>query len=249
VTFPSLDGTPIQGWLALPEGDGPFPAIIDIHGGPTGVTMETFSPSGQAWVDHGFAWLSVNYRGSITFGKDFERAIWGRLGTVEVEDLVGARNWLVAQGIAEPDSVMLTGWSYGGFLTLQTIGRFPELWAGGMSGIAIADWTTMYEDEAETLRGYQRSLFGGSPQETPDAHRVGSPITYAEAVKAPLMIIQGSNDTRCPPRQMRGYEDKMRALGKQIELHWFEAGHGSLAMDTSIEHQEIFMRFAYRVLG
>jgi dipeptidyl aminopeptidase/acylaminoacyl peptidase len=249
VTFPSLDGTPIQGWLAVPEGDGPFPAIIDIHGGPTGVTMETFSPSGQAWVDHGFAWLSVNYRGSITFGKDFERAIWGRLGTVEVEDLVGARNWLVEQGIAESDSVMLTGWSYGGFLTLQTIGRFPDLWAGGMSGIAIADWTTMYEDEAETLRGYQRSLFGGSPQETPDAHRVGSPITYAENVKAPLMIIQGSNDTRCPPRQMRGYEDKMRALGKQIELHWFEAGHGSLAMETSIEHQEIFMRFAYRVLG
>lgn len=249
VTFPSLDGTPIQGWLALPEGTGPFPTIIDIHGGPTGATMENFAPGGQAWVDHGFAWLSVNYRGSITFGKAFERAIWGRLGMVEVEDLVGARNWLVEQGIAQPDAVMLTGWSYGGYLTLQTIGRFPDLWAGGMAGIAIADWTTMYEDEAETLRGYQRSLFGGTPQETPEAHKAASPITYAEHIQAPLMIIQGSNDTRCPARQMRGYEDKLRGLGKQVELHWFEAGHGSLAMETSIEHQEIFMRFAYRVLG
>ena len=249
VTFPSLDGTPIQGWLALPEGDGPFPTIVDIHGGPTGVTMEDFDPAGQAWVDHGFAWFTVNYRGSITFGKDFERAIWGRLGMVEVEDLVGARNWLVENKIADPDSILLTGWSYGGYLTLQTLGRYPDLWAGGMSGIAIADWTAMYEDEAETLRGYQRSLFGGSPQETPEAHKAASPITYAENVKAPVMIIQGSNDTRCPARQMRGYEDKMRSLGKQIELHWFEAGHGSLAMETSIEHQEIFMRFAYRVLG
>ncbi len=249
VTFPSLDGTPIQAWLAVPDGDGPFPTIIDIHGGPTGATMESFAPGGQSWVDHGFAWLSVNYRGSITFGKAFERAIWGRLGMVEVEDLVGARNYVVEQGIAEPDSVMLTGWSYGGYLTLQTLGRYPDLWAGGMAGIAIADWTTMYEDEAETLRGYQRSLFGGSPQEKPEAHVAASPITYAANVKAPLMIIQGSNDTRCPPRQMRGYEDKLRSVGKQIELHWFEAGHGSLAMETSIQHQELFMRFAYRVLG
>lgn len=249
VTFPSLDGTPIQGWLATPEGEGPFPAIIDIHGGPTGVQGEAYEPQGEAWVDHGFAWLTVNYRGSITFGKDFERAIWGRLGTVEVEDLVGARNFLVENGIAEADSILLTGWSYGGYLTLQTSGRFPELWAGGMAGIAIADWTLMYEDQAETLRGYQRALFGGSPQEKPEAHAFGSPITYAENVKAPIIVIQGSNDTRCPPRQMRAYEDKMRALGKPIELHWFEAGHGSLAMDTRIEHQETFMRFAYRVLG
>jgi dipeptidyl aminopeptidase/acylaminoacyl peptidase len=100
----------------------------------------------------------VNYRGSTTFGKAFERAIWGRLGMVEVEDLVAARNWLVEQQIAEPEAVLLTGWSYGGYLTLQTLGRYPDLWAGGMSGIAIADWTTMYEDDAETLRGYHSCL-------------------------------------------------------------------------------------------
>ncbi|MEO8396975.1 MAG: prolyl oligopeptidase family serine peptidase, partial [Chloroflexota bacterium] len=253
VTFPSLDGTPIQGWLAtpegFPEGAGPFPTIIDIHGGPTAAQMQGFSAASQAWVDQGFAWLSVNYRGSTTFGKAYERAIWGRLGMVEVEDLVGARQWLVETGIADPDSILLTGWSYGGYLTLQALGRYPDLWAGGMSGIAIADWTTMYEDEAETLRGYQRSLFGGTPQETPEAHAAASPITYAADVRAPVMIIQGSNDTRCPARQMRGYEDKMRSFGKDIQIHWFAAGHGSMAMETSIEHQEIFMRFAYRVLG
>jgi dipeptidyl aminopeptidase/acylaminoacyl peptidase len=249
VTFPSLDGTSIQGWLATPEGEGPFPTILDIHGGPTAAEMEGYNPAAQAWLDHGFAWFSVNYRGSTTFGKDYERAIWGRLGSVEVEDLVGARKWLVDNNIADPDSVMLTGWSYGGYLTLQTLGRYPDLWAGGMSGIAIADWTTMYEDEAETLRGYQRSLFGGSPQEKPEAHAAASPITYAEDVRAPVYIIQGSNDTRCPARQMRGYEDKMRSFGKDIQLHWFAAGHGSLAMETSIEHQELFMRFAYQVLG
>lgn len=85
----------------------------------------------------------------------------------------------------------------------------------------------MYEDEADTLRGYQRALFKGSPDERPEAHAKSSPITYVENVAAPLLVIQGSNDTRCPPRPMEAYEAKMKAAGKSIEVQWFEAGHGS----------------------
>ncbi|MBN8592248.1 MAG: S9 family peptidase [Anaerolineae bacterium] len=249
VSFPSTDGVTIQGWLGTPEGDGPFPTILETHGGPTAVMNEYFTPSAQAWIDHGFAYLTINYRGSTTFGKDFEKAIWGRLGSVEVEDMAAARDWLVSEGIAQADSILITGWSYGGYLTLQGLGKRPDLWAGGMAGIAIADWTTMYEDQADTLRGYQRALFGGTPQEKPEAHRDSSPITYAGAVRAPVLVIQGSNDTRCPPRQMRLYEDVMRQHGKDIQIHWFEAGHGSNAVDQQIEHMEILLRFAYRVLG
>ncbi len=249
VSFPSTDGVTIQGWLGTPEGDGPFPTILETHGGPTAVMNEYFTPSAQAWIDHGFAYLTINYRGSTTFGKDFEKAIWGRLGSVEVDDMAAARDWLVNEGIAQADSILITGWSYGGYLTLQGLGKRPDLWAGGMAGIAIADWATMYEDQADTLRGYQRALFGGTPQEKPEAHRDSSPITYAGAVRAPVLVIQGSNDTRCPPRQMRLYEDVMRQQGKDIQIHWFEAGHGSNAVDQQIEHMELLLRFAYRVLG
>lgn len=248
VTFPS-DGVEIQAWVGTPPGSGPFPLVIEMHGGPTAVQTDDYSPNLQAWMDHGFAVMSVNYRGSTTFGRDFERAIWGKLGTVEVDDLAAARQWAVDQGIADPSSVLITGWSYGGYLTLQSIGKRPDLWAGGMAGIAIADWTVMYEDQAETLRGYQRALFGGTPEEKPEEHRLSSPITYAEAVRAPVLVIQGSNDTRCPARQMIKYEEKMRSLGKDIHIHWFEAGHGSLSIEQSIEHQELMLRFAYRVLG
>jgi dipeptidyl aminopeptidase/acylaminoacyl peptidase len=248
VTFLS-DGVEIQAWLGTPPGEGPFPLVIEMHGGPTAVETDVYAPNLQAWLDHGFAVMSVNYRGSTTFGRDFERAIWGKLGTVEVDDIAAARQWAVDQGIAQADSVLITGWSYGGYLTLQTIGKRPDLWAGGMAGIAIADWTLMYEDQAETLRGYQRALFGGSPEEKPEEHRLSSPITYAEAVRAPVLVIQGSNDTRCPARQMIKYEEKMRSLGKDIQIHWFEAGHGSLSVEQRIEHQELMLRFAYRVLG
>lgn len=249
VTFPSSGGATIQAWLAVPEGDGPFPTILHAHGGPTAVQTETFSADAAAWLDHGFAWMSVNYRGSVTFGREFEQAIWGILGHREVDDLAAAHQWLVENGIAQPDAVLVTGGSYGGYLTLQTLGRRPDLWAGGMAEVAIADWFLMYEDQAETLRGYQRSLFGGTPEEKPEQHRASSPRTYAADVAAPLLVIQGRNDSRCPSRQMEAYERELQEMGKDITVHWFDAGHGSYEMAQRIAHQELKLRFAYRVLG
>ncbi len=249
VTFPSTNGATIQAWLALPEGDGPFPTILHTHGGPAAVMTEVYSSEAQSYLDHGLAFLSINYRGSVTFGKAFEEAIWGNPGRWEVDDLAAARNWLVENNIAHPEAILLTGGSYGGYLTLLGLGQRPELWAGGMASVAIADWTLMYEDQAEMLRGYQRALFEGTPAEKPEAHRAASPITYAEAVAAPILVIQGSNDTRCPARQMQVYEEKLKQLGKQIEVHWFDAGHGSYQNEQNIEHQALSLRFAYRVLG
>lgn len=246
VTFPSSDGQAIQAWLCLPDGDGPFPTILETHGGPTGVTLNNFSPAAQAWVDHGFAFLSINYRGSITFGRDFEQKIWHDLGHWEVEDMVAAHAFLVREGIARPDAIYLTGWSYGGYLTLMGLGKRPDLWAGGMAGIAIADWSIQWEDTADTLRGYQEALFGGTPKDVPERYRASSPITYAENVRAPLLIIQGKNDTRTPARPIEMYEQKMKELGKPITVEWFETGHmgGFADVELGIHHQEMIMCFA-----
>ena len=249
VTYPSSDGTNIQAWLATPQGDGPFPTIVHTHGGPTAVQANTWKPDAQAWLDHGFAFFSLNYRGSTTFGYDFQHAIDGNLGDLEVEDIAAGAHWLIENGIAQLGAILKTGTSYGGYLTLQSLGKKPELFAGGMAIVAIADWRLMYEDQAGTLRGYQRSLFGGTPDEKPEAHRKASPITYVENIMAPILVLQGENDTRCPARQMKVYEQKLNELGKSIELYWFDAGHGSMATDEQIHHQELMLRFAYRVLG
>jgi len=120
--------------------------------------------------------------------------------------MVAGRQWLVDQNIAKADLIFLTGWSYGGYLTLFGLGKTPELWAGGMAGIAITDWVMSYEDSAETLRGYQAALFGGTPEEKPEQFRLSSPIIYAESVKAPVEIIQGRNDSRTPARPVEVYE-------------------------------------------
>lgn len=248
ISFPSTNGQEIQGWLAAPDGAGPFPTILETHGGPTAVQTEVFSARAQSWLDHGFAFLTINYRGSTTFGREFEQAIWGNLGACEVEDMVAARNWLVSNGIARPDAIFLTGWSYGGYLTLQALGTHPDLWAGGMAGVAVADWVSQFEDESDTLRAYDVALFGGTPENMREAYVKSSPITYAERVQAPVIIIQGRNDTRDPARQVVDYEAKMRALGKPIEVHWFDAGHIVGKVDQAIEHQELFLNFAQRTL-
>jgi dipeptidyl aminopeptidase/acylaminoacyl peptidase len=249
ITFPSSDGQIIQGWLGVPEGKGPFPTILHTHGGPEAVMTEMFGPGSQAWMDHGFAFLTINYRGSTTFGREFQEKIWGNVGYWEMEDLAAARHWLVKEGIAQPDAILLTGGSYGGYNTLMGLGRWPDLWASGMALVAIADWTMMYEDSAATLSGYLVALFGGTPQEKLEQYRISSPLTYAENVKAPVLIIQGRNDTRTPARPVEAYEQKLKALGKSIEVHWFDAEHLGAGVERDVQNLEIMLRFAYRVLG
>ena len=248
VQFPSSDGVLVQGWLCVPEGVGPFPTVISVHGGPHDVVMESFG-MGSMWAENGFAWLTVNFRGSTTFGREFLQKIWGDAGHWELEDMVAAREYLISEGIADPNKVLVTGGSYGGYMTLLALGKRPELWAGGMGLVAIADHTLTWEDSSGLLQGITTASFGGTPTEKPDLYRTSSPITYAEAVTAPLLVIQGKNDTRCPPRQMEVYEAKMRELGKDIEVVWFDAGHGSGDPKQIIGWYEKMLAFAKRVIG
>ena len=249
VIFTSTDGETIQGWLGLPDGTGPFPTILHTHGGPETQTVEYFMPNSQAWLDHGFAWLAINYRGSTGFGRAFREKIWGDLGHWELEDMVAAHNWLVKEGISDAKQVLLHGWSYGGYLTLLALGRYPDLWAGGLAGTATVDWAMEYRDLSAAMRGYSVAILGGTPEEKPEQYAAASPMTYMSRVKAPVLIIQGRNDTRTPARPVEVYEARMKALGKSIEVHWYDEGHLGAGVEQEIQHQEIMLRFAYKVLG
>ncbi len=248
VDLPSSDGQEIQGWLAVPSGAGPFPTILVMHGGPHAVETDLFWPSSQTWLDHGFAFFSVNFRGSTTFGQAYKEQIWGDIGHWEMEDMVAARNWLVAQGIARPEAILLHGASYGGFLTLLGLGKRPDLWAGGMAEVAVADWSMNYQDASAALKGAMRGWFGGTPEERPEVYTAASPITYAEQVRAPVIVVQEHNDTRTTPRQMEAYEARMHELGKEIEIVWFDAGHGATPADKAIAIIERLLAFAQRVV-
>lgn len=248
IDIPTTDGATVQGWLAVPDGSGPFPTILDVHGGPQGNETDRFNPDAQAWVDRGFAFLNLNYRGSTGFGREFEQAIWGRPGRCELDDMVAARELLVREGIADPERVVVDGGSYGGYLTLLALGRRPDLWAAGVALVAIADWRLLYEG-AESLRDYQRALFEGTPDEKPDVYAEASPLTYVGDLRAPLLIIQGRNDARCPAPQMERYVDEARRLGKDVQIDWFDAGHGHGATETQVDWCRRSIEFVEHALG
>jgi dipeptidyl aminopeptidase/acylaminoacyl peptidase len=248
VDIPSMNGAIVQGWLTTPVGDGPFPTILDVHGGPQGHESNRFFPGAQAWVDRGFAHLTLNYRGSTGFGREYEQAIWGEVGRNELADMVAAHEWLVREGIAEPDRIVSHGGSYGGYLTLQALGARPDLWAAGVALVAIADWRLMYED-GEALRDYQVALFEGTPEAKPELYAEASPVTYVDRLAAPLLVIQGRNDARCPARQMEDYVARARAAGKTLEIDWFEAGHGHGAVDMRIAWARRSIEFVEAALG
>lgn len=249
VTFPSSDGTRIQAWLLVPAGPGPHPTVVRAHGGPHVFTPDGYSPVGQSWVDHGFAYLDVNYRGSTGRGWDFAERVWGDVGRWELEDLAAAHRWLTEQGVARPRQVVMSGESYGGYLTLYCLARQPQLWAAGVAEIAVADWTATYRDAAPALRAAVRTWFGGTPDQVPDLYRDRSPLTHAEHITAPVLIRQGRRDTRTPPAQLRAFEAQMRALGKRIEVDWFDGGHGYGGGDDAADAQQRVVAFVRAVLA
>lgn len=249
VEFPSSDGQRVQAWLGVPDGDGPFPTILDVHGGPHWITADAFDPMAQAWLDQGFAWLSVNYRGSVGFGREFRERIWGDIGHWELEDMMAARAFAVELGVAAPDAVFVHGASYGGFLTLFALGRRPDLWAGGIAMVATVDWAEDYAEISHALRGAVAAWFGGTPEERPEAYAASSPATYAERLQAPILVFQARNDTRVGPGQMERFIERLGRLGKPIEVMWWAGGHAYPPKDELIESQDRAMSFAREIVA
>jgi dipeptidyl aminopeptidase/acylaminoacyl peptidase len=256
ITFPSSDGQEVQAWLALPEGvvgearRGPFPTIIEAHGGPEEVQRNGYHPEALAWLEQGFAFASVNYRGSTTFGKGFQDRIKGDWGHWELENLAACRRYLVDQGIADPGRIFLTGYCYGGYLTLLALGKQPELWRGGLVGAPIADWRLLYADTSESARQMALAYFGGSPEECPDRYRDCSPATYVQQVRAPIFIWMGRQDRHVPVGQVEAYVAALRGPGKTAEAAWYTGGHsGPLDMiNDQVDIQALQLEFVQNVI-
>jgi acetyl esterase/lipase len=231
------------------EGAGPYPTVFDVHGGPQAQDDDSFNPVAAAWVDHGFAVVHVNYRGSTGYGSTWRDAIEDRVGLTELEDIKAVRDWAVSSGLADPARLVLTGGSWGGFLALLGLGTQPGDWTVGVAAVPVADYVAAYEDEMEGLKAFDRALFGGSPAEVPDRYRESSPITYVEKVSAPVLIMAGENDPRCPIRQIDNYLARLAELGKPHEVYRYDAGHGSLVVEERIKQMAAEITFVLKTLG
>jgi dienelactone hydrolase len=249
VPYQDLRAGVVHCFLAEPPGARPHPAIFLIHGGPASHDRDAFAPRVQAWVDHGFAVVLVNYRGSDGYGKTWRDGLEDNPGLTELEDIAAARDLVVGRGVADPRRLVLAGRSWGGYLTLLGLGTQSDLWSLGIAEVPVADYFAAFEDEMEPLKAFDRALFGGSPAERPEFYRRRSPLTFIDQVRAPVYISAGVNDPRCPLRQIENYVAALQARQLPFEVYRYEAGHASLVVDEQIRQLEAQIAFAARHLG
>ncbi|MFG2836897.1 prolyl oligopeptidase family serine peptidase [Streptomyces zaomyceticus] len=242
-------GGRVHALVQRPAGQGPFPTVFEVHGGPTWHDSDAFASGPAAWVDHGYAVVRVNYRGSTGYGREWTDALKHRVGLIELEDIEAVRVWAVDSGLADPARLVLSGGSWGGYLTLLGLGTQPDAWAVGLAAVPVADYVTAYEDEMEALKALDRTLLGGSPEEVPERYAASSPLTYVDEVKAPVHISAGVNDPRCPIRQIDNYVDRLVARGAVHEVYRYDAGHGSLVVEERIKQVGLDLAFAAKHLG
>jgi dipeptidyl aminopeptidase/acylaminoacyl peptidase len=244
--FENPVGQRVHGFYVTPEGRGPHPVVMRVHGGPTSFDADAWQPEVQAYVDAGFAVGMVNYRGSAGYGRGWRDAIIGDIGRPELEDVNAGLADLVARGIADPDRAVILGWSWGGYTTVMELSKHPELWTCGVAGVPVGDYEAGYEELSPLLQAYDRALLGGAPADVPELMRDRNPIHFADDVRAPVLFLIGENDTRCPFRQAMLYVERLEARGHPHEVYTFGTGHGSFDMDEEVRQQGVILQFLRR---
>lgn len=233
VTYPSADNHSVPAILYVPRdisaGTG-VPAVIDVHGGPTGQYFRGFSPMAQLLVDQGFVVLQPNFRGSTGYGRAWREGNLMDWGGGDLEDVAAGVQYLSSLGIVDPSRIAIFGGSYGGYMTYMAAVKKPELFKVAIAWVGITDLHLLYEEDMEHFKYYLRTLMG-DPQENRQLWQERSAITYADQLKARLLMVHGLNDPRCPIRQARNFRDRLISLGRTpgVDFDYVELpeGHGS----------------------
>jgi dipeptidyl aminopeptidase/acylaminoacyl peptidase len=247
VTFASFDGHEIPAWLYRPEGDGPFPAVLSIHGGPEAQERPWYQPLYQYLRSLGIAVLATNIRGSTGYGKAYQKLIQRDWGGGDLKDFEHAAEWLRDQDWVDPDRIGVYGGSYGGFATLSCVTRLPDYWAAAVDIVGPSNLVTFAKAVPPTWKRFM-ARFVGDPETEVDFLLERSPITYVENVRAPLLVIQGAQDPRVVKPESDQMVEKLRGLGRTVEYEVFEdEGHGFTKRENELRGYRLaadwFQRF------
>jgi dipeptidyl aminopeptidase/acylaminoacyl peptidase len=238
VSYKSFDGKTISALLWIPfnlKRDGSNPALVLPHGGPTGQSVDYWSPRVAAFVSRGYICIAPNVRGSTGYGIAFQKANYQDLGGGDLQDEVYAAKFLEATGYVNPKKIGITGGSYGGFMTLMAIGRTPDVFAAAVEMYGIINWMTMLQHEDPMLQEYEKSLLG-DPVKDRAAYDAASPITYIHNVKAPLLVLQGDNDPRVAKEEAEQVVALLKEDGKTVDAHYYaNEGHGFAKRENQID--------------
>lgn len=221
----AADGRTIETYVMYPPGfkkGTPAPTVLEIHGGPHGWHPQTtMAPLYQSLVAAGYVVVLPNPRGSHGFGEEFAEACVGDWGGADFDDLMGAVDALVDQGIADPKRLYVAGYSYGGYMTSWTVGHTNRFRAACVSA-PVTDLSSMFGTTDIPL--FSALETGGTPWEVPAAYAKHSPVTYLPNVKTPVLLLHWEGDLRCPIGQADEVFQGLKMLGKEVEFVRYPGG-------------------------
>ncbi len=233
LTYAGADGWEMQALYTPPlhhEGPGAPPLLLVVHGGPTSAFRDDWGGwIIQAFASAGFATLRVNPRGSIGRGVAFADAVLGDMGGKDYHDLMLGVDEVVARGLADPERLGITGWSYGGFMTAWAITQTTRFKAA-MVGAGVTDFHSFH---AQTnIQDWDERFLKATPNEQPEVYRERSAITFAQRVTTPALIIHGEKDPCVPVNQAYAFYHALREQGVPVELAVYpREGHGFVERD------------------
>lgn len=239
VHYPSKDGKwQISAFVYVPynaEKNGQNAAVVYIHGGPTSQTINSFNRNIQFLVNQGFFVIAPNYRGSTGYGKEFMDADRFDMGGGDLEDVISAAEWIKKTGYLDPKKISVMGGSYGGYLTMMAVTKAPDLWAAGVPIVPFVNWFTEVENEDPELRQYDLATMG-DPVKDKARFQERSPINFVDQIKAPLLLLAGGHDPRCPKTEAEQVASAIKKRNGVAELKVYEnEGHGFAKVENQID--------------
>jgi|HubBroStandDraft_1064217.scaffolds.fasta_scaffold00278_15 dipeptidyl aminopeptidase/acylaminoacyl peptidase len=239
VRYPSKDGKwTISAFVYVPYNlprNGEHPAIVLVHGGPTAQTRNNFNRFVQYMANQGYLVIAPNYRGSTGYGKEFQQANLFDMGGGDLQDVLAAADWIKQTGYVDPKKLILMGGSYGGYLTMMGVTKAPELWAAGVPIVPFVNWFTEIQNEDPVLQQSDLATMGDLVTNKA-RYEERSPINFVDQIKAPLYLLAGGNDPRCPKEEAQQVVDAVKKRGGVVEYKVYEnEGHGFAKVENQID--------------
>jgi dipeptidyl aminopeptidase/acylaminoacyl peptidase len=239
VHYPSRDGKwTISAFVYMPYNlprNGQHPAIVYVHGGPTSQTVNSFNRVVQYVANQGYIVIAPNYRGSTGYSKEFQQANLFDMGGGDLQDVLAAADWIKQTGYVEPKKLVLMGGSYGGYLTMMGVTKAPDVWAAGVPIVPFVNWFTEIQNEDPVLQQSDLATMG-DPVKEKARYEDRSPINFIDQVKAPLLLLAGAHDPRCPKSESQQVADAIKKRGGVVEYKVYEnEGHGFARVENQMD--------------
>ncbi len=247
ITYRSTDGMEVHGWLYRPRdipAGHPCPAVVQPHGGPTSLTGDEWDGVAQYFVDKGYAWFAINFRGSTTYGREFERANHGVWGVADTQDCLAAHDHLTSLDWIDPTRIAIFGASYGSYMALHSVIDDPRhRYAAAVMKYGDCDILTSWA-QSDLVGRLDLERMMGHPRDHREAYEAGSPIHRVEQLLAPVLVAHGELDVRVSIRQATELVEALRRLGKQFEYVTYPTeGHGLLRTEAFLDFHRRLERF------